>query len=469
MLRQKCFWIALAAIILASLISCGSQPPAEKPLLPAEETVPLSEKDRILNEILQCLRKGDFDGALALFDQLSAEEVGQSDIVMLKSSVLLSAGRLPAAKTLINELITAEPENVEAYFVLSSIEAAARNDRGQRAALDNSLKLDPEHVKSLVSLGNIYLRNESWSHASSRFEKALKRKPDDAAALIGMSSALRKQKQPDQAMELMNRAVELHPDNPQVYSVRSRLFRDAGLLSAALSDLEAAEKLDGRDYWIAYDKGRTLLSMEKKPEALAAFEKANAVNPTEFVAYIFSAGIRTDAGDFDGAEKDYAALTRVNPDYYYGFEGLGMLKMKKKEYREARDAFTAAYTKASSETGYAILAALCALRGQSRFEVKPFLENAMKPLKRDSLDYTVLRLLNDYSGDSELSRKIQNEKDPYLKCRSAFYLAEYYDIINKHALAETFYEICKSTNRRDTIEWRLNEWIREQRSMLAQP
>jgi tetratricopeptide (TPR) repeat protein len=318
-------------------------------------------------------------------------------------------------------------------------------------------------------LGNIYLRNEAWPNAAAQFEKALNRNPDDAAALIGMSSALRKQKQPDKAMEVMNRAVELHPSNPQVYSVRSRLYRDSGLLGAALSDLEAAEKLDGRDYWIAYDKGRTLLSMDKKPEALAAFEKANSVDSTEFVAYIFSAGIRTDSGDFDGAEKDYTALTRVNPDYYYGFEGLGMLKMKKKEYREARDAFTAAYQKAPSETGYAILAALCALRGQSRFEVKPFLETAMKPLKRDSLEYAILRLLNDYSGDTELSKKIQNEKDPYIKCKTAFYIAEYYDITNKHAMAEIFYETCKSTNRRDTIEWRLNEWVREQQSMLAQP
>lgn len=470
MCSQK-FGVALAPLfVIAALVSCGSVP--ETPVVPerqAEAIVekPLSERDRVLALIVAALKKGDFDGAIALFDELPPEDLAKSDTTILKASVLLSAGRLPAAKTLVTELLKEESANVEALFVLSSVEKAGGNARGERLAIDQALKIDPNHEKTLVALGNLYIRSESWLNAAKTFEKALAQNASDLAALIGMTSALRKLKQHDAALSYANEAVKQHPDDAESYSARSRILRDAGLSAQALADLETAERLSGRDYWVIYDKGRVLLAMDKKAEALAAFDKASSIDPREFVAYIYSAGIKTDNGDFEGAEHDYSALAKANPDYFYAFEGLGMLKMRKKEYKEARDAFVAAYNKMPDEASYAILAALNALRVQPRVEVKPFLEKAMKPLGHNTLDYAMLRLLNDYTGDADLSKKIQTEKDPYIKGKTAFFLAEFYDITNKRGLADLFYEKCKEANRRDTIEWRLNEWIMEERSLLA--
>jgi tetratricopeptide (TPR) repeat protein len=270
-------------------------------------------------------------------------------------------------------------------------------------------------------------------------------------------------------MELVNKAIELHPNSASAYSLRARLFRDAGQPADGLRDLSMAEKLDPKDYWISYDKGRTLLSMKRKDEALVAFDRASELNRDEFVAYIYSAGIKTEKEDFAGAERDYTALTRLNPDYYYAFEGLGMLQMRKKEYQAARDSFLAAYSKAPTETGYVILAMLNALRVQNRIEVKPFIETTMRTVKRESLDYSMLRLLYEFSGDVEMGRKIQNEKNVEIKGKMAFYLAEYYDITNKAALAVNFYEMCKELNRRSTIEWRLNEWIMAERNLARAP
>jgi tetratricopeptide (TPR) repeat protein len=278
---------------------------------------------------------------------------------------------------------------------------------------------------------------------------------------------LRFQQRQGEALALANQAVEQHPDKTPGYTMRAQLFRDAGKMEDALADLVFAEGLDPRDYWICYDKGRTLLSLHRTEEALEAFERAIALDSTEFAAYVYSAGMLADKGDFVMAEQRYNELSRLNPDYFYAYEGIGMLKMKNKEYAAARDAFLSAYAKAPEENGYAVLAALNALRVQKPFEVKPFLETAMRAVKRDTLDYAILRMLNDFNGDANVARQIETEKDTYLKGRTAFYLAEFYDICGKPALADAYYEKCREVNRRDTVEWRLNEWKMEERSLLV--
>jgi tetratricopeptide (TPR) repeat protein len=427
-----------------------------------------SARDTLLAAILDHLRAGDFDGALALFDDFSDEDAGTTEIRLLKTSVFVSAGHIAEARTLAGEVIEDEPQSAEALYTLSMVEAAAGNERARRNALDGALKIDENHIPSLNALGNIYLRNDVWRLAAVQFDKVLSKDPDNLAALIGKASTLRYQKQPAEAMGMAAKAVELYPDRPEAYIVRSRVFRDLGNTDRALDDLLIAEKLAPDNYWTVYDKGRALLSLRRTEEALLAFERAISLDKTEFAAYIYSAGILADKGEFAAAEARYVELAGLNPDYFYALEGIGMLKMKNKEYAAARDAFLSAYAKAPEESSYAVLAALNALRVQKPFEVKPFLETAMRVVKRNSLEYAMLRVLNDFNGEVSVARQIDAEKNTLIKGRMAFYLAEFYDICNKPALANAYYEKCREANRRDTVEWRLNQWKMEERNLLVQ-
>jgi tetratricopeptide (TPR) repeat protein len=436
--------------------------------LPLQEEPAVSFSDGLVADILVCLRAGDFDGALALFDEFPEEDAKTADIRLLKTSVYISAGRILEGRKLVGEVIGDEPENADAFYALFRVESVAGNKQAARTALDKALKINGNHILALNSLGGLYVQNDSWQFAIAQFDKVLTISPGDLTALIGKASVLRFQNRRDEALALANKAVELYPDKTQGYTVRAQLFRDTGKSANALADLVCAEELDPGDYWVNYDKGRALLAMNRADEALEAFERAITLDNTEFAAYVYSAGVLADKGDFVTAEQRYKELAKLNPDYFYAYEGIGMLKMKNKEYAAARDAFLSAYAKVPSENSYAVLAALNALRVQKLFEVKPFLETAMRAVKRDTLDYAVLRMLNDFNGDGNVARQIEAEKDTLLKGRMTFYLAEFYDICGKPALADVYYEKCREANRRDTVEWRLNQWKMEERSLLVQ-
>jgi tetratricopeptide (TPR) repeat protein len=473
--RQNWFCGIVSVVVLAFAGACASPPSVERPLPvvqpPVEEPSPpvqaVSRTDELMAGILVCLRAGDFEGALALFDEFSEEDAKTANVRLLKTSVYVSAGCIPEGRDLVNEVISDEPENADAFYALFGVESVAGNKQPARAALDTALKIDENHIPALNALGTLYVQNDSWRLATAQFDKVLSISPADLTALTGKASVLRFQRRSDEAMKLADEAVLQHPGQTQGYTVRAQLFRDTGKMGKALDDLVSAEELDPGDYWVSYDKGRTLLALNRSDEALLAFERAIALDKTEFAAYIYSAGILADRGDFDSAEQHYNELARLNPDYFYAYEGIGMLKMRNKEYAAARDAFLVAYAKAPTENGYAVLATLNALRVQKPFEVKPFLETAMRVVKRGTLDYAMLRMLNDFNGDVNVARQIETEKNTLLKGKMTFYLAEFYDICGKPSLANAYYEKCREVNRRDTVEWRLNEWKMEERSLLV--
>ena len=401
-------------IAVAVAVSCASPPPQMEPPVienppfievpaPVVEAEPeVSFRDALLARIFDCLRAGDFDGALALFDEFPEEDAKTAEIRLLKTSVYVSAGRISEGRDEANGVIKDEPQNPDAFYALFMVEAAAGNKQAMRKAVDSALKANKNHIPSLNALGNIYAQNDSWALAIAQFDKVLAIDPADLGALTGKAAVFRFQGRPEEAMPLANLAVEQHPDKTQGYVIRGQLLRGAGKLGAALADFAAAEKRAPEDYWIVYDKGRTLLALRRSDEALEAFERAIALDSTQFVAYVYSAGILADRGEYMKAEERYTEAARLNPDYFYAHEGIGMLKMRNKEYAAARDAFLSAYAKMPSETSYAVLAALNALRVQKLFEVKPFLESAMRLAKRDTLDYAVLRLLNDFNGDANV-------------------------------------------------------------------
>jgi hypothetical protein len=88
----------------------------------------------------------------------------------------------------------------------------------------------------------------------------------------------------------------------------------------------------------------------------------------------------------------------------------------------------------------------------------------MKKIDRNKLDYYVLRLFFDLSGDADVVRRISQEKDERIKAQMLFYLANYYDIKGNSLLADKFYIEFRDMKRMDLVEWRLNEWILKNRN-----
>jgi tetratricopeptide (TPR) repeat protein len=469
----------LVVCIALCLLACSSPPPGhasapdyavvaaatDDTQRPVQDAPNPDDTQSILTAVAASLGKGDYEAALAHFDRLDSEAAGSPGILLLKASVLGSAGKSGDARAIVEQILSGEPDNTEALYVLSTLESAQGKEREQRAVLERLIKIDPNHVRGLIALGDVAFRARSLSTAASYYDKALAAEPDNGNALVGRAGVCRYQRNPKQAETLLNKAVVLYPQWTRPLIDRARLYEGAGFYTDALNDLDRAKNIDANDYWIAADRGIVLVDLDRKEEALAEFDRAIAINPDIFLAYVYSAGIKDEFGDFDGAERDYIVLARLNPEYYFAFEGVGVHKMRKGLWAEARDNFMEAYKQSPETATYALLASLCWMRAGRLQDPRAFLAQALRTVKRDSLDYALLRLYHDLNGDSTVAELLDKETDVILKAQMLYYLAGYYDVRGNTALANRYYAQVYQMGQQPIIEWRLNEMVMEERNL----
>ena len=448
--------LALSALVVFALFSCKS--------VPEQQVRPV--KNNFMERVAAHLEKNDFVGALALFDTLPPLEAELAQNRIAKSTILISAGRTNDAREIVEAVIKADGGNIEARYVLSVVEGLQKKLRAQRTILEDIVQDSPNFVPALNDLGKISIEaQKNLKKAASYYDTALKAEPANEDSLIGRARVYRLEKKYDDALTLLGQGLHTHPKSAVLYSERGRLYRNRGALDEALADLDAAVKLDPSDYWYTYDRGLVLLDKNRKQEALADFKRAASINPDIFISYVYTAGISDELGMDEDAEKYYRKLASIKPDYYFGFEGIGIHSLKKGKYLAARDAFVKAWSYALPEVNYALLAAYCWLKAEknskeSKAQVRDMMNNAIKQVKRDSLEYYVLRMYAEGIGDTDVANRIEKGGDSVSKVRALFYLACFYDLHDLPALAEKYSDDFNAYNRRDIVEFRINEFLR---------
>jgi len=435
---------------------------------PRENALPQPDDNStqgILTRVSQLLSERKYAEALTLFDKIEPAEAGTVQIQLIKASIYNSAEQSGRAREIANGILSGQPENTEAMIVLAAAASIEGKDREQRTILERVIKIEPKNVKALCDLGYIALRNQSLRTAANYFEQALAADSTSGEALIGRALVYRYNRDPKKAEQLLNQAIELYPRWASPLHERARLYKSAGFNKDALADLDAAKELEPGNYWISVDRGATLVELSRKQEALEEFSHVIDMDPKNFLAYVYSAGIKDELGDISGAENDYFMITKLKPEYYFAFEGLGLIKMKKAEWIEARDAFLTAYKYAPKDFGYALLAAVNWMRGGKISDPKQFLAQVLRTAPRDTAEWYMLRLYHDLAGDMDISLRIDNEKNPDNKARMLFYLANYYDIRGNKSLADKYFQQVQELDCRGIPEWRINEWFIEQRGL----
>ena len=421
----------------------------------------------IIAEVSVLMARREYAAALELFNRIDEAAMQTPEIQLLQASVLNSAGRTADARAIASRIVSRDPNNVDALLVLAVSAAFENKDREQRTFLERVIRIDPNNLKALSDLGYIALRARpaSLRTAASYFDRALAVDGRYREALVGRAIVYRYANDPRNSERLLNQAIRQNPGWAIPYNERARLYKGAGYPEDALRDLDEAKRLDPGSYWISVDRAETLIDLNRKQEALEELDRAVTLDPGGFLAYVYRAGIRDELGDYDGAEQDYVIVTRIRPDYYFASEGLGVIKMRKQDHVGARDAFLAAYQRAPREYGYALLAAMNWMRAGRPTDPKQFLAQVLRTVPRDSIEWQVLRLYHDLSGDSDAVARVEQEQNLDAKSRMLFYLANYFDIRGNRGTANIYFTHVRDMNRRHTIEWRINEMMLEQRGI----
>jgi serine/threonine-protein kinase len=212
-------------------------------------------------------------------------------------------------------------DNLAAYDLYLKGQALTGNDPATRrqaagfydqaVALDSSFTLAWAGLSTALS--GLYFNGTPDPGVGSRArlaaERALALDPKSAAGHAALARYyLLVAKSPVQANEQMTQALVITPNDPDLLSAAGATERSLGQWDAAVQHLQLARRLDPRSARVAGELHRTLVTLRRYPEAIAAGNDAIALAPaslnvveTQMMAYL-------GQGDLPGARAVVVAV-----------------------------------------------------------------------------------------------------------------------------------------------------------------
>lgn len=411
-------------------------------------------------DLRQKLSTGDIAAALEAFDTMDDSLKNDVDLLILKASLLISAGKLSDADTLVKSLQAKYPTNKE-ITELAIMCASARGDtRTQNALVTQILKADPTNPTANIVQGNQYIMGKKYKLARRNFQAALKGEPDNKEALFGLAQMCYYTNDLKNSQKVLARLAKVDPQNPLAYQYMGKLAAETENYKKAAELVKQSIALDDKSYECYIDLGQYERLSGKYKEAEDAWSKAISLNPNYFLGYAYRAGLRDEQGRLQDALSDYNKVIETNPKYYFAYEEIGILEFHEKNYERARQYFQKANS-VRATAPYQLMSVVCLLKEGKALEAKAYSEKAMKPMDRASLEYKMMRLFHDMgpeNAENAFIREVEKEQNRTNKGRFMYYLGIYHEIKGMRAVTEEYYTKILAMQAPLFFEWRFAEW-----------
>jgi len=240
-------------------------------------------------EVLEALVALDFRAGRLLVALRRINRVVQGggaapSTLMLRAYVLTKTGDLERAEADALRAFEADPTLAGGVDLLYDIyEAQSRIDEA-RASFEEAESAGVLHSGARLLLGRIYLRDGDADRARKMFEKVIREDPTATAAKNDLAVLLaRNDEGLDRAAILAEESRKANATDPDTADTLGYIYLRKGLHEAALHQFQYGLELNGDRVgslgpMLHYHLGLTLHEMDRNQEALAAFEKALALD-----------------------------------------------------------------------------------------------------------------------------------------------------------------------------------------------
>jgi tetratricopeptide (TPR) repeat protein len=140
-----------------------------------------------------------------------------------------------------------------------------------------------ENVSVWITQGQYLLRVKQYPQALTAYARAIALDRNNSDAWIGCGTVLQEMQQYDQAIAAVNQALKINGNSSMTLFTRGLIYKQAERYEDALADFQNA--LEINQNWgqfnqanVAINLGSVLWSLDKRDEAIAAFEQATKLN-----------------------------------------------------------------------------------------------------------------------------------------------------------------------------------------------
>ncbi len=430
------------------------------------QDVPVMEfsKTDFIRSVQETMRSEGIPAAIALYDGLPPGFAGDVDLLVIKASLLISDSKLNDAKSICNGIIASDPSNEDALELLLYIARCQNDVRSENKLVKQLLAADQYNVSANMALGQSSFASKNYKQARLYYQKALVKEERNEDALFGLGQAdyylgAKDSKMDKECETVFKKLIEVNPQNSLAYSYLGKLAAAGNKYKVASDYVQKAIDLEPDNYNYYLDYGMFENYLGHYDNAADSWTKAIALQPDYFLAYAYRGGLYDEQGKEDLAISDYKQLLRCNPEYYYAYESIGVLEIHKKNWTAARQAFMKCYEMdKTSNVSYPLMVTYCYYMEGDKVNAKAFSDKVLRKMDRASIEYAMLRVWHDESGEMPLPQKISAITDSKKKGKMWFYLGLFYDMFGGGEFASEHYSKLLAMNSPMIFEYRMAEW-----------
>ena len=434
---------------------------SEEPIDTVQETPTVPADVVFVRELHALLSANDTAGALASFENLPDALKENTEIEILRASLLLSAGRTEEAKRAGEALLARDTDNIDVLELNMQTALASGDNKKADAFMKRLLASDPNNAAANIALAEQYALKHRFKLANAAYKKALQRENGNIDALFGFGQTAFYIGDIDEAKKSFEAILAKDPSHALALSYLGKIEADDSNYLRASEYIERAIAADDSNYDFYLDLGTYLRYRGKFEKAEAAWTKAIALDPSYFLAYVYRAGLYDEQKKYKEALADFNKVAETNPDYFYAYKDIGLLEWHEGNWANARAAFQKAYSYNKSDFSYVLMTAAAYLKEKNIVDCKKFLAQAMRGFDRTSLAYEMMRLYHDQGGfnaENSLRLKIDKIDKPSERGKMWYYMGLFYELKGSAKLANEYYSKIIKMQAPMFFEYRLAEW-----------
>ena len=426
----------------------------------------VSNNDRMafIEKLQSYLDSEDFDSALKLFDTLSSDMAGDFDLLLIKASILFSAGRLDDADALCVRLLSVQKDNLDVIELRSMI-AKMKGDKSQRnSTLKQILQKDPKNVAANIELAEDYSLAKDFKTAKKYYRTALQSDPKNLGALFGYGQTSYYTDDVATAKSTFKKMLEIDSKNASAYAYLGKIAAEDENFKEAEAYIKKAVEYDPNNYDYRLDYGKYVNNRGRKADAEEQWKKAVEIRSDYFLAYSYLAGLYDEQERFDDELEMWKKVVETEPKYYYAYESMGILYWRRGEWINCRNSFLKAADYNPKNESYPLMVAATYMKQNDYAKCKLYMDSVFKKRIFDtkSATYSVMRMYRDGGGgvnaENQTARLVSKETNKTTQGKLYFYLALFYDIRGSRTVAEEYYTKVLNHAAPMFFEFRLAEW-----------
>lgn len=291
----------------------------------------------------------------------------QKDLIKLAANYL-AKGNLTKSIATCNAILAEQPDSVMAYLILAqSLHGESAWDVAKKAYL-KAIELDPKLFMGYFGLANLcttsyslddaifyyrqalLLRDDvpdvyynlgvalhsqgNLTEAGNYYKKSIEIAPKYYKSYYNLATLLQEQGDSIKAVEIYQKLLEIKPDYLKVYNNLGCILINLDRVDDALAVYAKGLEFDPLN-WSIYNNICHALSKKPPDEALAAFERAIALNPQLTPAYYNIGKIYQLQNCHDEAIMYFQHIVQLEPDHILAYSDCGFSLMLKGNFPAA--------------------------------------------------------------------------------------------------------------------------------------